>query len=475
MKSKFAKTKILATLGPSTSSLRKLQSMVDEGLDGVRLNFSHGSYIDHRKIFDLIDKICKKNSIPLAVLQDLQGPKIRIGELKYEKVELYDGEEIELTSKVMEGTEKCLPVRYDHLENEAEIGNKILIDDGLISLLVVDKKKDSIVAQVIEGGTIKPHKGVNFPGMKLSVPSLTEKDYKDLEFGFNYHIDFVALSFVRTPNDIYKLREFLESKNIKRKIIAKIEKKEAVNNFDEIMNIADGIMIARGDLGVEMKAHKVPPIQKSIIRECNAVGKLVITATQMLESMINNPVPTRAEASDVANAVWDGTDVVMLSGETAVGKFPVEAVKVMNDIILTTEEKKELRSVTKFDIPEDLIDNLFDSVGRAVARISLQINAALIVVFTHFGRKARIISKFRPDAPIIAISNSFETMNYLNLIWGIESFFMDNFENEDEAIEKASQILKDNSLVKEGDVIIFTAGSPYGEKGRESWIRFVVY
>ncbi len=474
MNSEIKKTKILATLGPATNSLRKIQSLINEGLDGVRLNFSHGSYEDHRKFFDLIDQVCRKNSIPIAVLQDLQGPKIRIGKLKYEKVKLYEGEEVELTSSEIEGTEKRLTVRYDRLENEAEIGNKILIDDGLISLLVVDKKKDAIIAQVIEGGTVKPHKGVNFPGMKLSVPSLTEKDFRDLNFGLTFHTDFIALSFVRTPDDIYKLREYLDSKNEKKKIIAKIEKKEAVDNFDKIMKIADGIMIARGDLGVEMEPHKVPPIQKSIIRECNAVGKLVITATQMLESMIQNPVPTRAEASDVANAVWDGTDVVMLSGETAVGLYPVETVKVMNNIILTTEEKKELRTLTNYIIPEDLSDNLFDSVGRAVARISQQIEASLIVVFTHYGRKARIISKFRPDAPIIAISNKFETMNYLSLIWGIKSFFMDDFENEIEAIEKATKILKENSLVKSGDIVLFTAGSPYGEKGRESWVRFVV-
>ena len=475
MKSEITKTKILATLGPATNTLKKIQSLINEGLDGVRLNFSHGSHEDHKYFFDLIDQVCRKNSIPLSVLQDLQGPKIRVGKLESEQVELEDGSEIELTSADIKGNAAKIPILYNRLENEAEVGNKILIDDGLISLLVVDKKKDAVIAQVIEGGIVKPHKGVNFPGMKLSVPSLTEKDFRDLDFGFGFHTDFIALSFVRTPDDIYKLREYLNEKNQKKKIIAKIEKKEAVNNFDEIMKIADGIMIARGDLGVEMEPHKVPPIQKSIIRECNAVGKLVITATQMLESMIQNPVPTRAEASDVANAVWDGTDVVMLSGETAVGSYPVETVRVMNNIILTTEEKKDLRYSTNYTIPDDLNDNLFDSVGRAVTRISQQIEASMIVVFTHYGRKARIISKFRPDAPIVAISNKFETMNYLSLIWGIKSFFMNEFDNENKAIEKATKILKENSLVKSGDVVLFTAGSPYGEKGRESWVRFVVF
>jgi pyruvate kinase len=266
----------------------------------------------------------------------------------------------------------------------------------------------------------------------------------------------------------------LKSKNNKTPVIAKIEKKEAVDNFEEILKAADGIMVARGDLGVEMPPEDVPIIQKKIIRESNSIGKLVITATQMFESMIYNPVPTRAEASDVANAVWDGTDVVMLSSETSIGKYPVEAVKIMNKILIKTEAEQNYRCSTHYTVPENLADNLFDSIGLAVANIAEQVKAACIVVFTNHGRKARVIAKFKPASPIIAISNNFDTLNFLNLHWGIFPYFMEDFSDEDKAIKAAKEIIKEKSLVKEGDVVIFTSGAPYTEKGRKSWLRFIV-
>jgi pyruvate kinase len=470
----LAKTKILATIGPATDSEEKLTELIYAGVDALRLNFSHGSHDYFDKLLFKIHNVRKELALPIPVLQDLQGPKIRIGELSKPEIELKDGQAIKIVTDDILGTAEKISSSYKELVEDAEIGNTILIDDGLIKLEVKNKTNSSLVCEVIEGGILKPRKGMNLPGMKLSTPSLTEKDLSDLEFGLNHKIDFIALSFVRKPEDIFRLKEWLKSKNNKTPVIAKIEKKEAVDNFEEILKAADGIMVARGDLGVEMPPEDVPIIQKKIIRESNSIGKLVITATQMFESMIYNPVPTRAEASDVANAVWDGTDVVMLSSETSIGKYPVEAVKIMNKILIKTEAEQNYRCSTHYTVPENLADNLFDSIGLAVANIAEQVKAACIVVFTNHGRKARVIAKFKPASPIIAISNNFDTLNFLNLHWGIFPYFMEDFSDEDKAIKAAKEIIKEKSLVKEGDVVIFTSGAPYTEKGRKSWLRFIV-
>lgn len=474
MSNDLAKTKILATIGPATDSEEKLTELIYAGVDALRLNFSHGSHDYFDKLLFKIHNVRKELALPIPVLQDLQGPKIRIGELSKPEIELKDGQAIKIVTDDILGTAEKISSSYKELVEDAEIGNTILIDDGLIKLEVKNKTNSSLVCEVIEGGILKPRKGMNLPGMKLSTPSLTEKDLSDLEFGLNHKIDFIALSFVRKPEDIFRLKEWLKSKNNKTPVIAKIEKKEAVDNFEEILKAADGIMVARGDLGVEMPPEDVPIIQKKIIRESNSIGKLVITATQMFESMIYNPVPTRAEASDVANAVWDGTDVVMLSSETSIGKYPVEAVKIMNKILIKTEAEQNYRCSTHYTVPENLADNLFDSIGLAVANIAEQVKAACIVVFTNHGRKARVIAKFKPASPIIAISNNFDTLNFLNLHWGIFPYFMEDFSDEDKAIKAAKEIIKEKSLVKEGDVVIFTSGAPYTEKGRKSWLRFIV-
>ncbi len=474
MSNDLAKTKILATIGPATDSEEKLTELIYAGVDALRLNFSHGSHDYFDKLLFKIHNVRKELALPIPVLQDLQGPKIRIGELSKPEIELKDGQAIKIVTDDILGTAEKISSSYKELVEDAEIGNTILIDDGLIKLEVKNKTNSSLVCEVIEGGILKPRKGMNLPGMKLSTPSLTEKDLSDLEFGLNHKIDFIALSFVRKPEDIFRLKEWLKSKNNKTPVIAKIEKKEAVDNFEEILKAADGIMVARGDLGVEMPPEDVPIIQKKIIRESNSIGKLVITATQMFESMIYNPVPTRAEASDVANAVWDGTDVVMLSGETSIGKYPVEAVKIMNKILIKTEAERNYRCSTHYTVPENLADNLFDSIGLAVANIAEQVKAACIVVFTNHGRKARVIAKFKPASPIIAISNNFDTLNFLNLHWGIFPYFMEDFSDEDKAIKAAKEIIKEKSIVKEGDVVIFTSGAPYTEKGRKSWLRFIV-
>ena len=470
----IAKTKILATLGPASDSEANLTKLIEAGVDAFRLNFSHGTYDYYEGLLHRIHNVRKEISLPIPLLQDLQGPKIRVGELSQPEIELIAGKSIEITTDDILGTTERISSSYKPLVKDAKVGNNILIDDGLICLEVKSKKKSSLICEIIDGGILKPRKGMNLPSMNLSTSSLTEKDYENLEFGLKHKIDFIALSFVRKPEDIITLKEWLKSKNNTTPVIAKIEKKEAVDNFDAILKVADGIMVARGDLGVEMPPQDVPEIQKRIIRECNSVGKLVITATQMFESMIHNPVPTRAEASDVANAVWDGTDVVMLSGETSIGKYPVEAVKIMNRILLKTEAQHDYQAKINFTVPEELADNLFDSLGMAVANIADQVNAACIVVFTNHGRKARVISKFRPTSQIIAVSNNFDTLNFLNLHWGILPQFLEDFTDEDLAIKQATQIMKDKELINPGDVVMFTSGAPYTDKGRKSWLRFAV-
>jgi pyruvate kinase len=470
----FAKTKILCTLGPSSYKTEDIEKLILTGMDGVRLNFSHGNYDFYEKVFENIYEACVEEKTPLAVLIDLQGPKIRVGELAEPEIELITGEKIEITTEDIKGTKNKISASYKRLVEDAGIGDPVLIDDGLIRLRITGKKKNSVICEIENGDILEPKKGMNLPGMKISSPAVTEKDYRDLEYALGKRTDYIALSFVRSANDIVILKEWLKSKNEVKRIIAKIEKKEAVENFDEILEVADGIMIARGDLGVELQPQEVPVIQKMIIKKCNAVGKLVITATQMLESMIHNPIPTRAEASDVANAVWDGTDAVMLSGETSIGKFPLKSVQIMNDILKNTEHHLRPMQEMELKIPESVEENLFDSVGRAISNISRQIKAAAIVAFTYKGRTAKNLSKFRPEAKIIAFSNNFETMNRLCLRWGVTSIYMEDIDKEKIAVDTAKKLILENGHVKEGDTVIFTAGAPYSEKSRANWLRFEV-
>lgn len=470
----IAKTKILATIGPATSSAEQIKNLIYAGIDGIRLNFSHGDYKFFEEVYNNLYLACVDEKTPLAVLIDLQGPKIRIGDLAEPSIQLNENDTLEITTEKILGTKNKISTTYQYLPRDAEIGNLILIDDGLIRLSIVDKTENSVICNVVNGGILKPRKGMNLPGMKLSTPSITEKDYENLEFALKHRVDFIALSFVRSAEDVIELKNSLLMKGKEIPVIAKIEKREAVEQIDEILKIADGIMIARGDLGVELPPQEVPVLQKSIIKKCNAAGKMVITATQMLESMINSPIPTRAEASDVANAVWDGTDVVMLSGETSVGKFPVRTVQIMNDILKNAEENFFIRKDIDFLTPESLQERLFDSVGRAVVAISQQINAQAIVVFTEKGRTARLISKYRPKAKIIAVSNNFNTMNNLSLHWGVIPVFSEKIDKEHIAIEEAKNSILSAGLAKTGDLLIFTAGAPYSEKSRTNWIRFEV-
>lgn len=470
----IAKTKILATLGPATKSVDEIRQLILAGIDGVRLNLSHGTYDFFEDIFNSIHTACLEEKSPLAVLVDVQGPKIRIGELEQPSINLVTGNKVEITIEDIKGNENIISTSYKQLANDAQVGDQILINDGLIRLVVTQKKRKSLICDIVNGGELTPKKGMNLPGMNLSTPSITEKDFKDLEFVLKHRIDYIALSFVRNANDVVGLKKWLSEKGKIIPVIAKIEKKEAVDNLHEIILASDGIMVARGDLGVELPPQEVPVLQKSIIRQCNALGKLVITATQMLESMINSPIPTRAEASDVANAVWDGTDVVMLSAETSVGKFPFRTVQIMNDIIKNAEQHNEDKRNNNYITPDALQEKLFDSVGKAIVEISKQINAQAIVVFTFEGRTARIISKYNPDSKIIAISNSFSTMNNLCLRRGVTSVYREAINKEHLAIDDAKELILSSGLAKEGDLIIFTAGAPYSEKSRANWLRFEV-
>ena len=472
----FARTKILCTLGPATSDKDTLQRMIRAGMDGVRLNFSHGSWESFDNLYYSVHEACKAESTSLAVLADLQGPKIRIGKLSRPEIEIKTGDTIRITIEDLEGTAEVVSTSYKLLVNDAKVGDTILIDDGLLKLTVASKEEKAVVCEIVNGGILKPKKGMNLPGMALSTPSVTEQDLRNLEYIFTKHrVDFVALSFVRSASDITNLRSWMKERGFSAPIISKIEMKEAVNNFEAILSVSDGIMVARGDLGVELPPQEVPLIQKNIIKRCNATGKLVITATQMLESMVNNPIPTRAEASDVANAVWDGTDVVMLSAETSVGKYPVRAVETMNDIVENAGNHAYWNRAVKYDEPAEFTDRLFDSVNKGIVQMSREVEATAIVVFSDQGRTARKLSKYRPNARIIAISDKFETMNKLCLYWGVSSLFMPDLTRDSEIlIPEASKMIKKLGLAKQGDVVIFTSGTPVAETGRTNKLKIFI-
>lgn len=459
-------------MGPVSSGKAEIINLINAGIDGVRLNFSHGNYEYYEDVFRNLNDACVDTSEPIAILVDLQGPKIRVGELSEPSYELKDNDTIWIVKEDIVGTGKKFSCSYKGLAKDAKPGNNIYIDDGLIKLSVISASESEVECRVLEGGILRARKGINLPGMELSLPSLSEKDYNDLEFALKHRVDFIALSFVRRAEDVIQLREHLKAGGHEKNIIAKIEKPEAVLSIDSIIDVSDGIMVARGDLGVEMPPQEVPVIQKSIIGKCNRLGKMVITATQMLESMVNNPVPTRAETSDIANAVWDGTDVVMLSAETSVGKYSAEAVEMMFQICVETERHLDFVRKERHSVINVEAHDVFDSVGSALANMAVQVGAEAVVSMTRRGRMARAMSKFRPVTKIIALSDSFEIMNILSLIWGIIPIYFEERQDELAALRDAVKLLKEKKLVSEGSDIIFTSGSPIDEKGKDIWIRF---
>lgn len=474
-------TKIVATIGPASRSYHMVKAIIEEGADVIRLNFSHGTLEDHENSVDFVRKASRELDKPVAVFQDLQGPKIRVGKLKTDYVELKDGKELIITTDKCMGDETRVSIDYPNLHNEAEPGNRILLDDGLLELQVIGVEGKNIHTRIMHGGKLKPRKGVNLPHIKLDhISAFTEKDVEDLNFAFRNYMDYIALSFVRNANDVIALKDHMQ-KNYGRTIpiIAKIEKPEAVDDLQNIIDVSDAIMVARGDLGVETSSEEVPIIQKKIIRLCNLAGKPVITATQMLESMINNPRPTRAEAADVANAILDGTSAVMLSGETAAGAYPVEAVQMMKKIAERTEESLQFQRIV-FDQrlnQEDIELNRMKGPAEAVAHAAIglvrDIKARYIVCFTHSGGTARLIAKYRPNVPVVGFSPETATVRRLALAWGVIPMEIGQVSTVDELLDGAPEAMRFKGLVQADDYIVVTAGVPVGKPGKTNMIKVV--
>ncbi|MCC5941337.1 MAG: pyruvate kinase [Balneolaceae bacterium] len=472
MLSSARRTKIVCTLGPSSNTLEGIENLYRAGMNVVRINFSHGSHEDHAKTIGYVREVAKKYQYSIPVLMDLQGPKIRVGQMKDGAQIIKEGTLVKLTSENVTGDAGLIPIDYPNLSEDAAEGNQILIDDGLMELKIIKKSDRDLVAKVVVGGLLKSRKGVNLPDVDISMSSLTEKDIEDLEFGLNIGVDFVAMSFVRSARDVQDVISRIRAKGSNAAIIAKIEKPEAVHVIDEIIEEADGIMVARGDLGIEIPSEQVPLVQKKIIERCRMAGKPVITATQMLDSMIINPRATRAESSDVANAVMDGTDAVMLSGETAAGKYPVEAVKTMSNIIRSVEENSSaIYYSLKYRKPDWKEKQVIESLAYSCVTIADNVEAKAISTITHSGNTARRIAKFRPRVPIIAFTESRIVRRQLNLVWGVQSVRLDEIFDTDMSVKMMEDYLVKEGLVNKGDRIIIATGMPLAKRGRTNMIK----
>lgn len=461
--------KIVCTLGPSSSDCETITKLIEAGMDVARLNFSHGTHESHGQLIKLIRECSKVLKKPVAILQDLQGPKLRVGNLPAEGVQLVVGETLNLYTigfgtEDFTGEQKSLPLDVPNLARGVKPGNRILLDDGHLELLVTDVIGETVVTTVITGGALTSHKGVNLPGAHLGIPSFTEKDRADLEFGLANDVDYVAISFVETSQDIEIVRQAMKELNPARAntpIIAKLERPEAVKNLHDIIHVTDGVMVARGDLGVETSPALVPSFQKEIIRTANRHAKVVITATQMLESMIHNPRPTRAEASDVANAIFDGTDAVMLSGETANGEYPVETVKMMDSIVREAEKhNKEWGHAEEF--PKDAIKGYALRLCAAARELAHDREVSNVAVFTQSGKTALLMSKIRPHVPILALSPEDRTLKMVNLYWGVIPMPTPYVNTLEEMVHNVDAALLDENRVNEGDQIVLISGFPVG-------------
>src|SRR6056297_782284 len=472
MLSSARRTKIVCTLGPSSNTLEGIEKLFRAGMNVVRINFSHGSHEDHKRTIGFVRKVAKKYQYSLPVLMDLQGPKIRVGQMKDGGQQLKEGQLVKITPDEVEGTSEIIPIDYSGLVDDAREGNQILVDDGLLELRIIKKHERELTAKVVVGGLLKSRKGVNLPDIDISMPSLTEKDIKDLEFGLDVGVDYVAMSFVRSARDVQEVISRVRAKGSNAAIIAKIEKPEAVKVIDEIIEEADGIMVARGDLGIEIPSEQVPLVQKNIIERCRTAGKPVITATQMLDSMIVNPRATRAESSDVANAVMDGTDAVMLSGETAAGKYPAEAVQTMVKIIKSVESNSNsIYYSLKYRKPDWKEKQVIESLAYSCVTIADNVEAKAISTITHSGNTARRIAKFRPKVPIIAFTESQIVRRQLNLVWGVESVRIDEIFDTDLSVKMMEDYLVESGKVNAGDRVIIATGIPLAKRGRTNMIK----
>jgi pyruvate kinase len=468
------RTKIVCTLGPTSSDPDTIQSLVRAGMDVARMNFSHGSHEEHQERVHRVREAAQAEGRVVTILQDLQGPKIRVGEMQDGSVMLREGQEVTITTQPLEtSTNERIFVDYESLPQDAEVGGRILIDDGLLELRVTGIQDSELQAEVVEGGALRSRKGVNLPDIPLSTPSLTEKDLRDLEFGLQLDVDLIALSFVRQRADVEALNRRIEEAGKNIGVIAKIEKPEAVRNIDDILEAVDGIMVARGDLGIEMPMEEVPSTQKKLISTSMSAAKPVITATQMLESMVDNPRPTRAEASDVANAVLDGSDAVMLSAETAVGHDPVRVVKAMNQIIRKAEghwkENRPSLAMTPGRLEQS--ESVTESVSYTACRLAEQVGAKAVCCLTNSGATARSIARHRPSMPIYAFTDDERVVGQLGVLWGAEAFHIPFQQDTDQGIARVHSVLRDHELVDPGDHVVLTVGMPLPAKGRTNTVH----
>lgn len=463
------RAKIVATIGPATRTEAALEKAIKAGMNVARLNFSHGTHAEHLEVIISLRRLARELQAPVSILQDLQGPKIRVGRFEKGSIEIKPGEQVTITVAQVLGKAGLIPSDFKELPQSVQVGTKILLDDGLLELQVTAVRAQEVDAVVLYGGILKDRKGMNLPGCNLPVDAMTEKDLADLEFGIEQNVDYIALSFVRHGRDIRRLREILDARKSPAKIIAKIEMLEALENLEEIVRLSDAVMVARGDLAVEVGQSRLPGFQKRIITLCNQLGKPVITATQMLDSMVENPRPTRAEITDVANAVLDGTDALMLSAESASGKYPFKCIRTMHEIILEVERNEE----TYYKIS---LENEFLSVPAAIAASAclsaLKLNASAIVCLTTTGKTANIISGFRPRAKILAVTDNIEVLNRLELVWGIQTLGIREYRTMDEILTQVDRLLVEYGLGKTGDRVIVTLGQPI-ENGSKTNSLFV--
>lgn len=466
------KTKIICTIGPASESEDKLRELMLAGMDVARFNFSHGSHEEHKKKFARVVKVSGELKLPVATLLDTKGPEIRLRDFADGKAELKEGQKFILTTEEIMGDSSKASITYKNLKNDIKEGMSILIDDGLIEMSVEEIRGEEIICTVINGGWVSNHKGVNVPNAVLSMPYINDADREDIIFGCEMGYDFIAASFTRCKEDILEVRKILKEHNSAMKVIAKIENMQGIQNLEEILSVSDGIMVARGDMGVEIPLEEVPVLQKKMIKMAEEQGKHVITATQMLESMIKNPRPTRAEVTDIANAIYDGTTAIMLSGESAAGLYPVESVKTMAKIAERTEKDIDYTSRMKKRIGR-IISDVTAAISHATCTTASDLNAAAIITVTMSGFTAEKISKYKPCCPIIACAVNPRVCRQLNLVWGVVPVLIEKEENADDLFEQSARAVKDAGYVKKGDVAVLTAGVPLGVAGNTNMLRVI--
>ncbi len=466
------RTKIIATIGPATETPERIRDLIGAGMNVARLNFSHGTHQDHARYIHLVRQQAQELGQPVGLLQDLQGPKIRTGPLRGgQPVQLVDGQRLVITTEPIEGDAQRISTNYIHLPHDVAPGDRILLSDGLIELRVIETSETEAVCMVIHGNELRPRQGINLPGVHISSPSVTLKDREDLAFGLAQGVDYVAISFVRQPADVLQVKEAIRAQGVDTPVIAKLEKAEAVEALDDILRVADGIMVARGDMAVEISPEQVPVLQKEIIGAANRLGVPVITATQMLESMIEVPQPTRAEVSDVANAVLDGSDAVMLSGETAIGKYPIQAVRMMARIAETVEESAISRQQQAQQYLFDALSSVPQGIAAAVSALARTLPMTALCVVTRSGNTAQLVSRYRPHLPILGFTPLEGTYQRLSLLWGVTPILTDFAHTEEEYYAMVESVLLQQGYAQAGDKVVITGGHPITRSGPTNFLK----